>query len=64
MTVSRCNRLKRNPIGYWEVIEKPSEDDIQNYHEQVYYQKAKGSYQYEYIPDELTHLKSKIVQRA
>lgn len=57
------NRLKKHTLGFWEVLEKPSQKDLQIYYAETYYQGAKGSYEFEYSKEELLYFTSKLEQR-
>ena len=57
-------RLKKHPLGFWEIAEKPTLQELQQYYADKYYQEAKGSYELEYDKDELLYFKAKLEQRA
>ncbi|MEO3428957.1 methyltransferase domain-containing protein [Pelagibius sp. CAU 1746] len=57
-------RLKRNPLGFLEVVSRPSEDELSDYYAQTYYQQEKSSYRKSYPPDELAVIDLRIAQRA
>ena len=44
--------LKRNDLGYYEVANKPTSDELQAYYAEKYYQESKGSYEAVYTPPE------------
>ena len=48
-----CNRL-----GYYEVIPKPTPEELNHHYTEKYYQNAQGSYAIEYTPEELTYYKN------
>lgn len=56
-------RLKKHPLGYWEIAAKPSLQELQQYYADKYYQEAKGSYELEYSKDELLYFQAKLEQR-
>lgn len=56
-------RLKKNPVGFWEIAEKPTLEELQHYYAEKYYQQAKGSYEHEYTKDELSYFQAKLEQR-
>lgn len=57
-------RLKKHPLGYWEITEKPTSQELQQYYADKYYQEAKGSYELEYTKDELLYFRAKLEQRS
>ncbi len=47
-------RLKRNSLGYYEIANKPSQDDLQSFYSQKYYQYGeKGAVSYEKSYDDV-----------
>jgi hypothetical protein len=46
-------RLIQHALGYWEIAEKPSPDDLRAYYAQKYFQEARGSYEHSYDSAEL-----------
>ena len=56
------SRLQKNPIGFYELAEKTSAQELKKYYEDKYYQEAKGSYELEYTPDELKYFKVRLEQ--
>lgn len=57
-------RLKKHELGFWEIAEKPSPKELQQYYAEKYYQEAKGSYEHEYTRGELEFFNAKLDQRA
>lgn len=57
-------RLKKHPLGFWEMAAKPTPQELQQYYADKYYQEAKGSYEQEYTKDELLFFKVKLEQRS
>jgi 2-polyprenyl-3-methyl-5-hydroxy-6-metoxy-1,4-benzoquinol methylase len=55
-------RLKQHPLGFYEIAEKPTVKELQEYYAEKYYQDAKGSYEHEYTQDELKYFRSRLVQ--
>lgn len=55
--------LVRNELGYWEVAQKPTEEDLRSYYASKYYQEGKGSYDIEYSTAEIEYFNAKIEQR-
>jgi 2-polyprenyl-3-methyl-5-hydroxy-6-metoxy-1,4-benzoquinol methylase len=56
--------VKKNPIGFWELSDKPSLDELRSYYNKKYYQNAKGSYEIKYSEEELNYFRIKLEQRA
>ena len=56
-------RLKKHRLGFWEIAEKPTAQELQRYYANKYYQEAKGSYELEYTKDELLYFRAKLEQR-
>ncbi len=57
-------RLRKNSIGYWEVRDRPTTQELQMYYADKYYQEALGSYELEYSKDELANINNKVNHRA
>ncbi len=57
------SRLKQHALGFWEIINKPTPDELQQYYAEKYYQEAKGSYELAYTTDELHYFQAKLAQR-
>lgn len=57
-------RLKKHPLGFWEIAAKPTSQELHNYYADKYYQEAKGSYELEYTKDELLYFRAKLEQRS
>lgn len=57
-------RLKKHPLGFWEIAAKPTSQELQQYYADKYYQEAKGSYELEYSKDELRYFRAKLEQRS
>lgn len=51
--------LKRNELGYHEVVEKPTNAELENYYAEKYYQSPTGQYQQEYSKKELDYFRNK-----
>ncbi len=56
-------KLILNPLGYYEVKDKPSITELNEYYSKKYYQDAKGAYQAEYDDEEILFFKNKIAQK-
>jgi 2-polyprenyl-3-methyl-5-hydroxy-6-metoxy-1,4-benzoquinol methylase len=57
-------RLQKHPLGYWEIENKPTPQELQQYYAEKYYQEGLGSYELEYTRDELTYFNAKLEQRS
>ena len=57
-------RLKQHPLGFWEIAQKPTSQELQQYYADKYYQEAKGSYELEYSKEELLYFRAKLEQRS
>jgi len=55
-------RLQRNPLGYWEVVEKPTPETLQAFYAERYFQTEQGSYRHSYPPEELRYIDAKLQQ--
>lgn len=56
-------RLKMHPLGYWEVSDRPSELELQEYYAKKYYQEGRGSYEISYSDEEVKYFEAKLEQR-
>jgi 2-polyprenyl-3-methyl-5-hydroxy-6-metoxy-1,4-benzoquinol methylase len=56
-------RLQKHPLGYWEIKNKPTQQELQHYYAEKYYQEGKGSYELDYTKDELAFFNAKLEQR-
>ena len=61
---NNTSKLSQNSLGYWEVTEKPTDEMLQEYYAQKYYQQCKGAHQKAYSQDELAFYEAKVIQRA
>lgn len=61
--MNNLNKVKKNRFGYYEVIDKPIEEELSEYYSQKYYQTEKGSYQKEYSQDEQLFFNNKLEQK-
>jgi len=55
--------LKQHELGYWEAIDKPSDEALSEYYAQKYYQTLKGNHQKQYSDEELEFYKAKVEQK-
>jgi|LauGreSuBDMM15SN_2_FD.fasta_scaffold15112_2 2-polyprenyl-3-methyl-5-hydroxy-6-metoxy-1,4-benzoquinol methylase len=56
-------RLKKNTLGYWEISNKPTPGELQEYYAKKYYQECNGSYELDYSEAELKYFNAKLEQR-
>lgn len=56
------NKVKKNKYGYFELVQKPAQKELDEYYSNQYYQQAKGSYQHSYSKDEKEYFFLKIEQ--
>ncbi len=56
-------RVKRNRFGFYEIINKPTMEELKNYYAEKYYQEAHGSYEKFYSEDEILYFKNKLSQK-
>ncbi len=57
-------RLKYHPLGFLELVNKPTQDELQSYYAKTYYQNERGSYRKTYTAEELDYLQLKIAQKS
>ena len=57
------SRLQQHPIGFYEIVNKPTFEELKKYYAEKYYQDALGSYDHEYSQDELKYFRTKLEQR-
>ena len=51
--------IKKTNIEYYEVVDKPSQDELNAYYADKYYQQGIGSYEISYDEEELIFIKQK-----
>ena len=56
-------KVIKNAYGFYEVAEKPSQEELQAYYADKYYQTAKGSYEKTYTTAEKQYFDAKIEQK-
>lgn len=54
------DKVKIHKLGYYEVINKPTTKELNEYYSNKYYQDTKGSYQIEYSDEELLFINNQI----
>lgn len=57
-------RLRRNALGFLEVVDRPSPAELADYYARTYYQKESGNYRRSYPPEELEVIGLRVDQRA
>jgi len=58
------SRLQQHALGYYEIIEKPTTEELQKYYAEKYYQEAASdSYEHAYTKDELSCFQAKLELR-
>jgi len=63
------SQLRKNELGFWEVIDKPSPEELRKYYAERYFQEARGSFEIGYTPEELDYfhfrweVKKNIIER-
>ena len=56
--------LVKNDLGFYQLKDKPSQEELQKYYNKKYYQEQTGSYQNVYNNDEIEYFNHKIKQKA
>ena len=56
-------RLQLHALGFWEVVDKPSEAELADYYATRYFQSEHGNYRATYPPEELAVVGLRIAQR-
>ena len=57
-------RLRRHALGFWQVVNKPTDSELSDYYTNKYYQSETGNYRLSYPPDEAAVFAFRIAQRA
>lgn len=52
-----------NEFGFYELKNKPSNEDVKAYYKNLYYQESKGSYEKMYSEEEIEYFKNKLEQK-
>lgn len=55
--------LKRNSLGFWEVVNKPTNQELSEYYSNKYYQTEQSNYRKIYPDEELEVIRTKVSQR-
>jgi 2-polyprenyl-3-methyl-5-hydroxy-6-metoxy-1,4-benzoquinol methylase len=56
-------RLQRHPLGFLELAQKPTPEDLREYYAEKYYQQEQANYRKHYPPEELQAIKLRIALR-
>jgi 2-polyprenyl-3-methyl-5-hydroxy-6-metoxy-1,4-benzoquinol methylase len=56
-------RLVRHPLGFWQVRDIPTADELSAYYAERYYQQEKSNYRRTYPADELEWMRIKLIQK-
>ena len=51
------SRLRKNEFGFWEIIDKPSPEEVQKYYADKYFQEARGGFEVSYTTEELNYFR-------
>lgn len=57
-------RLRRHPLGFLEVADRPTPEALATYYQDTYFQTEQGSFRKSYPPEELHAIGLRIAQRA
>ncbi|MDF2667958.1 MAG: class SAM-dependent methyltransferase [Paenibacillus sp.] len=57
------DKVEKNRYDYYELIHKPSEDELQQYYAMKYYQEDNSSYSQTYSSEEIQYIRNKIEQK-
>jgi 2-polyprenyl-3-methyl-5-hydroxy-6-metoxy-1,4-benzoquinol methylase len=55
-------KIKKNPLGFYEIAKKPTTVELEEYYAKKYYQNALGSYEHAYSDDEYRYFENKLKQ--
>jgi len=56
--------VEKNKYGFYSVIEKPNNKELEEYYNEKYYQNAQGSYELSYSSEEITFFLNKINEKV
>lgn len=57
------DKVNMNLFGFFELKEKPTEEQLKNYYENKYYQEGNGAYTIQYSENEVTYFNNQLNQR-
>ena len=55
--------VRKHELGFWEIANKPTAQQIEEYYAAKYFQRAQGSYELAYSEDELAYFRTKLQSR-
>lgn len=58
------DRLRRHPLGFWQLKEPPDSDTLRAYYADRYYQESRGNYRREYSAEEIAWFRIRIERIA
>jgi len=56
-------RLRQHALGFWEVVDKPTDQELSDYYANKYYQTERANYRKSYPEEELEVIRAKVSQR-
>jgi len=56
-------QVKKNRFGFYELKNKPTKEELEDFYPNKYYQKDKGSYSHEYAEEEILNIQYKIERK-
>lgn len=57
-------RLKRHPLGFLQVVDMPTLEELQRFYAERYYQTEQGNYRSSYPPQEIAYFSALIARKA
>lgn len=57
-------RLRRHPLGFLEVVDRPTPDELSDYYAKQYYQTEQSGYRHSYSPLERSVIEQRVVHRS
>lgn len=58
------DKVFKNSFNFFELKEKPTEEELKNYYKNEYFQEDNGSYNIQYTDNEVTYINNKLHQRC
>jgi SAM-dependent methyltransferase len=55
--------VQRNRFGFYELISKPTQEELKKYYAEKYYQLSLSTYQHEYPEEEIAYIRNKLEQK-
>jgi SAM-dependent methyltransferase len=56
--------VHKNHFGFYELTDKPSQDDLKKYYAEKYYQQSLSTYQQAYSEEEIAYIRNKLEQKC